>query len=487
MPLSKVTGIKGALTIQFASRYANVAIQLALTAILARLVSPSDYGLLAIVTVFTTFFSLFADMGIGPAIIQFKDLSKDDIDGLFIFSIVSGFVLLLLFVLASWPISLFYSNNNLIPLCFAIAPSVLFNTLNMVPNGVLLREKRFGAIGIRLLVASLVAGIVAVVFAALGFGVYALAINVDLQSLIVFVWSLAASGVRLRKVDFVKPLRKVFQYSSFQLGFSFVNYFSRNLDNLLIGRFVGVYGLGIYDKAYKLTTYPISYLASIIGSVLQPFMSEHQDEPDLIYIQWVKITRLLSLATVPIVAILFGCANEAVLLLYGDQWVGAVIPLRILSVSLYFQIVNNPTGAIFQSTGRTDYLFRNSLITTGITVSLLVPGLLLGSIEVIAAGVAAAYCLHTIPILYYLVHRIFQKSVPAHISVFIADVVICILASACAVALGKLTGNLLLGLIIKVSGALVVVAIGYVATGRLSFLKESLKGKKETPDEEKKS
>ena len=465
MRINGKVGLREALAIQFVSKYANVAIQLALTAVLARLVSPADYGLIAIVTIFTTFFALLADMGIGPAIVQFKDLDRDDIDGLFVFSALAGAVLLGLFLALAWPIAYLYGNQQLVPIFFAIAPSVLFNTLNMVPNG--------------LLVATAVSGAVATSMAFSGYGVYSLVANVDLQAAIVLAWNFASSGVRIRRVGFVNPLRKVFRYSSYQLGFSFVNYFSRNLDNLLIGRFVGVYDLGIYDKAYKLTTYPIGYLSGIIGSVLQPYMSDKQNQLSALYDQWRRITKKLSLASVPIAALVFACAGEIVLLLYGDQWTEAALPLRLLSMSLYFQLVNNPTGSVFQSTGRTDYLFRHAMVSTSITVAFLVPGLLQRSLAIISLGVAAAYILHTISILYFLVHKVFRESVAGHVAYFVPDACICCLASACGAALDVVGMGLVPRLAMKLLAIGAIVLVGYVLTGqieRLGWRKATMKG-----------
>ena len=122
---SKGVGIRKALGVQFASKYANVVVQLGLTAILARLLTPEQYGTVAIVTVFTTFFSIFADVGIAPAVIQFSDLTDEDLSGLLTFSGLLGAILTLVFFLVAYPISWAYDNPGLVPLCQVASISVL--------------------------------------------------------------------------------------------------------------------------------------------------------------------------------------------------------------------------------------------------------------------------------------------------------------------------------------------------------------------------
>ena len=471
----KTENIKGALAVQFVSRYANIIIQVLLNAVLARLLSPEDYGLLAIVTVFTAFFALFSDMGIGPAIVQFGDLNNHDYDVLFSFSILLGCLLTLLFVLGGNPIAAFYGDSRLVPLFQAIAPSILFNTLNMVPNGVLLKRKAFGSIGKRLVVSTVVGGLTAVVLAFMGLGVYALAANVVLQSVVVFFWNYCSTGLRPHISGMAKAIKRVFSYSIYQLGFSFVNYFSRNLDNLLIGRFINVEALGIYDKAYKLTTYPVTYLSGVIGSVLQPYLAEYQNNYDYMYGNWVKITKALSLAAAVIAAGIFCFAHELVLIMYGSSWLDAVVPLKLISLSLYFQIVNNPTGAIFQSAGRTDLLFRHSLISTGLTVLAILPGLAMKSLLMVAAGVGVAYCVHTVPIMHYLVNRIFHKKIKKHIALFLPEIITAGVAMGINALLEQnLPTSNITALIIRLAAFVSLFAVVYSRSGQTETLKRLL-------------
>ena len=125
--------MRAAALFQFGSKYISMGAQLVITMVLARLIAPEDFGLVAIVTVFTGLFALLSDMGVGVAIVQYRDLTEEDYGALFGFSIVLAVGLTLCFCMMSPLIAKFYGDVRLIPLCCAASPLLLFATLNMVP------------------------------------------------------------------------------------------------------------------------------------------------------------------------------------------------------------------------------------------------------------------------------------------------------------------------------------------------------------------
>ncbi len=479
-PLSRQSSsMKGAAIIQFASKYSSIMVQLVVTALLSRLVTPEEYGLMAIVVVFMAFFQMFTDMGISVAIVQFRDLEERDFGALFALSLLLGAVLAGLFCLISLPISWLYGYGELVGLCCAASPMLLFSCANMVPNGLMLRERRFAAIGARLVVSNLVAGGIAIALAWIGWGAYALVSQIVLAALFVVVWNLVARPVRKINVHWADPLKKVFSYSAYQFGFSFLNYFARNLDNLVMGKMLGSQALAYYDKAYKLTTYPMSALSSVVGSVIQPFMAEHQDEPERLRVCWWRVTKLLSLAGAPIAAILFCCAQEVTLLLYGDQWGNSVPLLQVLSVSLYAQIVNNPSGAFFQSAGRTDSMFRCGVITTLMTVTGLFLGLVLDGLLGAAIGVSLAYCAHIIAVYVFLLRDVLGVGFHDLVA-FLPELgaaalacVVCFIVSPLLQGVGFTAFG-----IVKLAIVIAVISAIYALTGQLSTLRGFLLGKR---------
>lgn len=470
----KSLGMRGAALFQFGSKYVSMGAQVVITAVLARLIAPADFGLVAIVSVFTALFSLFSDMGIGNAIVQYQDLNEEDYGALFGFSLVVAISLTVGFCAISPLIAMFYSDSRLVRLCCAASSTLFFSTLNMVPEGLMLKGRRFDLIGIRLIIATIISGTAAIAMALMGWGAIALVLQTAMSSLVVLVWNLVSRPIRHISLHFRSPLRKISSYSAYQFGFTLINYFSRNLDNMLVGRFLGNDQLGYYDKAYKLTTYPMSAFSSVIGSVVQPYMAEHQDEPDVIYDYFLKIYKLISLVGVMVATVCFCASEEIVEVLYGPGWEPSIPVFAVLSVSVYFQMMGNPSGAFFQSLGRTDYMFKVGLINTGLTITGLFIGLAGGSILTVAYGVGTAYCLHIASIIYFLVWRGFGKS-PSCMRVFLPEICMGIITGiVCEIVFSIVRLPVVVSLLAKVALVLLILFAYYWKSGQIMHLRRLL-------------
>lgn len=466
--------MRAAALFQFGSKYVSMGAQIVITMVLARLIAPEDFGLVAIVTVFTGLFSLLSDMGVGVAIVQYRDLTEEDYGALFGFSALLAVGLAAAYCAASPLIATFYGDSRLIALCCAASPQLIFATLNMVPSGLMLKERRFDAIGVRLVCATVVSGAVAIGLALAGAGCYALVVQSALSSFIVLAWNLATRGVKRVSLRFKAPLKRIFSYSAYQFGFSLINYFSRNLDNMLIGRFMGSAQLGYYDKAYKLTGYPLSAFSSVIGSIIQPYMAEHQDEPDAIFNCFMRVEKLLSLVGAAVAAVFLCASSEIIQVFYGPGWESATPVFAVLGVSVYFQMMGNPSGAFFQSLGRTDYMFRVGLINTCITVGGLCVGLAGGSILTVAYGIAVAYCLHMFFIAYFLIHKGFGQSYNC-LKVFLPEICVgLVTAIFISLVFSFVDLPVLAALAAKILLAGGLMLLGYMATGQLKHFKELL-------------
>lgn len=474
MRQQRKVSMRGAAVIQFASKYTSLFVQLFITAILARLLPPEDFGMLAIILVFLNLFIPFADMGIGAAIIQYQDLDDRDYGALFSFSIFFAVGLALLFCVAAIPISLFYSNEQLIPLCCLGSLSLLFATLNMVPNGLLLKGQRFLSMGIRLFVVTIVAGIIAIIMAFAGWGVYALIWHNIIAGIITFFWNYFTRPIRHLTIHFVTSLKKVFSYSAFQFGSSMVNYFSTNLPNLIIGKVFGEAPLGFYDKAYRLTTYPLNGISNVIISVIQPYMAKHQNDPGILFSYWFKVAKFLSLVGAPIAAIFLCAPEEIVGIMYGDQWAAAVVLLQLLAVSIYFQLVNSVAGAFFLSAGRADLLFRSVAVSTILTVCGLGVGVLLGSLETVALCISIAFCLHVVPTAYFFIKRTLGQQYRCLVR-FLPEICIGLIASGACLSLAPFfPDQIVMSLLCKIAVIVVIVGLGYLFTKQYGYIKDVL-------------
>jgi PST family polysaccharide transporter len=244
--------------------------------------------------------------------------------------------------------------------------------------------------------AALIGGVAAVVAAALGAGVWSLVIDVLATSFT--QTTLVTRGWRWRPGGGVdrQAARELWGFGASQTGFQAINYWARNADNLLIGRFVGPRGLGIYARAYQLMLLPLSQAGFVVNYVLYPALARIQDDHERLrraYLRTISVTALLAF---PVTVAMFVLAPETVRVLFGAKWVAVAPILRILCVAGLFQSVATTTGTIYQTQGRTDWLFRWGLISSAIIVAGFAVGVGWG-----AKGVATAYAGLEIPLTYF--------------------------------------------------------------------------------------
>lgn len=286
--------IKKATFIYAISKYTLTICNLVFTIILARIITPEEYGVIAITSVFTTFFSLFSDMGIGAGIIQNKKLTLKDINSIFAFTVYLSLFLCTIFVFFSYGMSWFFQKSIYGELGIFLGASLLFNTLNLVPNALLIKNKRFMLIGVRNFICTVGTSVIAVLLAFAGFGYYSLVIQSLLSSIILFICNIASNKISFQFLFTPHSIKKIRSYAGYQFGFSFINYFARNLDKLLVGFFMGNAALGCYDKAYKLMMYPVGNLTNVITPVLHPILSDYQSDVEYIYKKYKQIFKILS-------------------------------------------------------------------------------------------------------------------------------------------------------------------------------------------------
>lgn len=356
------------------SKYSSIVVSLLVTAVLARALSPSDFGIVAVATVFIVFFSIFSDLGMGAAVVQNRELNEKDLDHLFSFSVYLGLVLALIFFLCSPLISVYYDNGTLNPLCKILSLSILFNTVNLVPNALLLKNKRFKYIAVRTLLIQVALGVISVGLALGGAGIYALLVNPVLGALIQFAVNYRQYPRRFFFHIHKASLMKIASFSVYQFSFSFVNYFTRNLDKLLIGRVIGLQTLGYYEKSYRLMLLPLQNVTSVITPVMHPLFAEYQDDLKMQRDKYLSIIKLLAMIGFPLSVFLYFTASELILIMFGNQWEDSIPIFKILSLTVWCQVVGSSQGTIFQATNQTWKLFFTGLINAIINVS----GLLIG-------------------------------------------------------------------------------------------------------------
>lgn len=354
-------------------KYSGLIVSIIVSMILARLLSPAEYGVVAIATVIISFLQMFCTMGIGPAVIQ-KDLSDSAINSIYSYSLLFGLLLAILFWGSSWLIADFYANRLLLPVCQILCIQLFFAAINMVPNALMAKHQRFKDIAKRTLFLQVSSGILSIVAAWLGAGVYSLLISPVISSVGIYFWNRRYYKIKIDWTFNIEPIKQIFSYSSYQFLFEFVNYFSRNLDKLIIGKILNVDALGVYEKSYRLMQLPMQNVTSVINPVLQPVLRVLQNDKKELGEKYVKIIRLVATVSFPIGIILAGMSKEIIHIFYGNQWDDAIPIFSILALSLPLQMILSTSGAIYLVCNNTRMQFwlglRNTITTvTGFLVA----------------------------------------------------------------------------------------------------------------------
>lgn len=379
------------------AKYSGIIISLVVAGVLARLLSPDDFGIVAIATVIIAFFSIFTDMGISPAIIQDKTLTEHELSDIFSFTLWMGIGLSVLFFAASWPIAAYYDSPILRILCQLLCVNLFFASANIVPNALFYKNKEFKFIALRSFGIQMASGAAAVTAALSGAGLYALIISPILSSILIFGISIKRYPQHASLTLGLKAIRKIFSYSAYQFLFNVINYFSRNLDKLLIGKYMGMSQLGYYEKSYRLMMLPLQNITQVITPVMHPIFSDYQNDLQRLGSAYERIMRLLAFIGIPLSVLLFFTAKEVTLIIFGDQWLPSVPVFRILTLSVGVQIILSSSGSIFQAAGDTRSLFICGLFSSLLNVSGMLLGIFwFGTLEAVAWCIVITFCINFI-------------------------------------------------------------------------------------------
>jgi PST family polysaccharide transporter len=379
------TVVKGA-GLNAAARFGTQVLSIACTSVVARRVPPSAYGLMGMAAVVIGFVGLFRDIGTTSAIIQRRDIDDGLLTSVFWLNLSIGIAVAgACWVTAPW-VALFYREPALLGILRALSLLFLIPSLSGVNNALLVRELQFSRIAAMELVAG-TAGLAAAVTAALlGAGVWSLVINllaISIVSVMVALWArpwwpkLHFSWVEIRSI------------SGFGLNlsaFNIVNYFARNADNLLIGKYLGAAPLGYYALAYNIMLFPVQAVSQTLGRVLFPVFAAMQSDHARFRQAYLRSSAATAFFTFPLMAGAAVLAPELIALFLGPRW-GPVVPvLRILAPIGMLQSLTANTQHIYLATGSTRAMFRWGTLFSVVLVAGFVAGLPWGIM-----GVAAIY------------------------------------------------------------------------------------------------
>lgn len=388
----------GAITLT--SQVIKFLLQTGSTIVLARLLTPQDYGLIAMVTVITGFIAQFKDMGLSKATIQRTKINQSQVSTLFWINVAVSFALVFLLSVGAPIISKFYGEPRLTWIVLALAGTFILSGLSVQHIALLERQMSFktlAAIDIGSLFISIITGIALAWYGARYWALVGMSVVFSLSSMIM-AWILCRwrPSLPLRR----SGIRSMVKFGGQITGFDIINYFSRNFDNILLGRYWGANVLGLYSKAYGIMMLPIHQVRGPLNSVAFPVLSHLQNDPIRHKNYYTKLITLLSFITMPIMAFLFVCADQVILLLLGSQWLGAIQIFKILCISAFLQPIMGTAGLVLLSLGQSKRYFIIGTLNSIIIIISFIIGLPWGAVGVAAAYTIANYVLF-VPTLWY--------------------------------------------------------------------------------------
>ena len=392
----------GALTL--AAQVVKFCVSMGATIIVARLLTPQDYGLVSMVVVLTGFLGMFQYLGLPAATIQWPELSHVQVSTLFWVNVALSTLIAVVVLLSSPLLVWFYNEPRLLGIAAGYAVVIFLTGLAIQHLAILQRQMRFVAFAV-IDIGAVALGLVAAIVAALrGAGYWALVVNQVVFSVTTIVGAWTACRWRPSLPRRNAGVGSILKYGGNLTGYSFTSFLAQNLDNALIGKFWGAYQLGIYSRAYQMLLMPIGQIITPLATVAVPTLSRLADAPERYRNAYLRILERIAMLTMPLIAFMVATSDWIVLLLLGPQWIEAGRIFMLLGMAAIFQPVARSGTWLFITQGRSREMLSWGLFGSSIAVVSIVGGLPWG-----ATGVAASYaitdlCIGT-PLMFWYIGR----------------------------------------------------------------------------------
>ena len=372
------------------SQFGRQGFQIVTSIILARLLLPEDFGLVGMAFIIIGFLNILKDLGTSAAIIQKGDVEDKLLSSVFWLNVTFGICITAILICFSKYISLLFNDVRVGPILNVLSLSFFMTSLGNVHQAMLEKKLQFKKLAKIEIIATSVGSVLGILSAFGGLKVWSLVIQ-SLSTIFInsaLLWYFEKWHPRF--YIHIVELKSLFRFSSFLTGFNFFNYFTRNADNFLIGKYLGAYNLGYYNLAYRMMLYPLQSITVVISRVMYPLYSSIKNDHERFRTIYIKVAQSIALITFPLMIFMIVVRHELILNVFGKNWIPSEILILILAPVGMIQSVDATVGLIYQSTGRTDILFKWGLGSGIIAVIVFIVGLKWGII-----GVATGYMIYS--------------------------------------------------------------------------------------------
>jgi len=374
------------------------------TAIMARLLTPEDYGLVTMVSAVTGFVTTFKDLGLSSAIIQKEKIDQRQVSSVFWINVaISSGIALIVALLAPFLVYL-YGESRLLNITLVFSLSIFLTGFSLQHNALLKRQMKFKVLSLIQIGSTAISLLAGICLAYANFGYWAIVLSGILNPILSTIVLWIVCDWRPNFIFKATEINSFLKFGAGMAGFDLINYFSRNADNVLIGKYVGSGALGIYMKSYQLLMLPITQLRDPLNAVALPALSTLQSESIKFTNFYKKYAFTLSFFSMPLVLFMGIFSEELVFIVLGNQWTKAALIFKLLAISSFIQPVASTKTMILISTGKTKMYFIWGLINAVFVVLGFIIGVRWG-VEGVAISYAVVNYLLLIPSLYLCFHN----------------------------------------------------------------------------------
>lgn len=356
---------------KFLERGGVQGVQFIVQIVLARILTPADYGVTGLIIIFINVANVFVQSGLGSALIQKKNATEDDFSSVFYLNILISLVMMGILFITAPVISSFYQMEILIPVLRVQSLMLLFNAFNVVQNAVLQKNMQFKKLFYASLAAITLSGIFGILFAYLGAGVWALVFQQLINALITSVILWIIVKWRPKCVFKLGNIRQLFKFGSRLLCSGVIDTLYNNIYPLIIGKVYSQAELGYYNRGYQIPNVLVSNLNGSIQGVLFPAFAEYQDNRPRLK-QLVRRSIVTSSFLVfPMMAGLAACSEPLTIILLTEKWLPSV-PFMQLSCIIYaLWPIHTANLQAINAVGRSDIFLKLEIIKKSISITVL--------------------------------------------------------------------------------------------------------------------
>jgi O-antigen/teichoic acid export membrane protein len=421
------------------SNWGNELTRLLVFVILARLLDPKDFGLVALALVFIGMTQVVADQGMADALVQRKDLDPAHYDSAFWMNVAVGLFLAAIMAGLATPISLAVGEPRLAAVLAVLALSLPISSLNLVQRALMTRELAFRSLALRTLVSIGVGATIGVTAAFLGFGVWSLVaqhIAAPIAGVLV-LWRV--SDWRPRATFSYRHFKDLFGFGANVVGFRLLNYFTRTSDQLFIGSFLGAASLGFYTIGFRMLRLLFQVTSSLIDRVAFPLYSRLQGNAPRLVRAHYKSTAFAGLIAFPAFIGMAALAPDFVPVVFGTKWMDSVPIMQIFAFLGVVQFLTYLNGTMLKALGKPSW----QVVIVAVTSVLKVVAFFIAVRFGIIAVAVASLCVGCVvaPAYYWTLHRLIPVRLVAYLDHIKGPLLASLFAGATMLGMRSVLGD----------------------------------------------